>query len=107
VNSTSAARTGSIATNSTSTLFSLAASNAFPAASKVTNSSGTPSRLASSRDRSAETPRGSPSGPFCASTPLPKLIAARSLPVGASSFSASGGTCATAACAASATRQRV
>ena len=37
-------------------------------------------------------PLGSPFGPFCASTPLPKLIAARSLPVGARSFSTSGGT---------------
>ena len=36
-------------------------------------------------------PLGSPFGPFCASTPLPKLIAARSLPVGARSFSTSGG----------------
>jgi hypothetical protein len=43
--------------------------------------------LASAAASSAETPRGSPFGPFCASTPLPKLIAARSLPVGAKSFS--------------------
>ena len=36
-------------------------------------------------------PRGSPFGPRCANTPLPKLIAARSFPVGARSLSASGG----------------
>jgi hypothetical protein len=36
-------------------------------------------------------PLGSPAGPFCASTPLPKLMAARSLPVGARSVSTSGG----------------
>src|SRR5437763_1961872 len=48
----------------------LAASKDLPAASNVTYASGTPRRLASSRARSAEMPRG-PSAPFCASTPLP------------------------------------
>jgi hypothetical protein len=37
-------------------------------------------------------PLGSPAGPFCASTALPKLIAARSLPVGARSRSTSADT---------------
>src|SRR5262249_48307666 len=39
--------------------------------------------------RSTNTPLG-PSAPFCASTALPRLIAARSLPVGAISFTTSG-----------------
>src|SRR5262249_35527236 len=69
------------------------ASNTLPAASKVRNSIGAASRLASSRARSAETPRGSPlAGSFCASTILPKLIATRSLPVGASSVTTLRGT---------------
>src|SRR6185295_12858686 len=50
-------------------------------------SSGTLSRHDSSRARSTETPRASSVfGSFCASTTLPKLIAARRLPVGASSL---------------------
>src|SRR5947209_6390211 len=44
-----------------------------------------PRRRPSSRARSTETPRASPSS-FCASTGFPKLIAARSFPVGAISF---------------------
>src|SRR6476661_892712 len=81
-----AARTGSIAMKAISQAPRASASNTLPAASKVTNSIGTPRRLASSRASSADTPRGSPlAGSFCASTTLPKLIAARSLPVGASS----------------------
>src|SRR4051812_41500017 len=50
-------------------------------------SSGTCSRHASSRARWTETPRASPVfGSCCASTVLPKLIAARSVPFGASSL---------------------
>src|SRR5262245_36590924 len=88
-----APRTGSIARNATSQTPFASASTTLPAASKVTNSIATPSRLANSRASSAETPRGSPlAGSFCASTELPKLIAARSLPVGASSFTTLRGT---------------
>src|SRR5215475_3241200 len=48
-------------------------------------------RLASSRARSTETPRASPvAASRVARTGLPKLIAARSLPLGASSATASG-----------------
>ena len=43
-------------------------------------------------------PRGSPFGPVCASTLLPKLIAARNRPAGANSFSTGSG--AAAGCAA-------
>src|SRR5436190_3294508 len=81
-----AARTGSPARKAISQAPCAKASNTLPAASKVTNSTGTPRRLARSRASSVDTPRGSPlAGSFCASTTLPKLIAARSLPVGASS----------------------
>src|SRR5262245_3032424 len=82
-----------------STLPAFIASNTLPAASKGTSSIGTPARRASSRERSTETPLGAPSAPFCASTALPRLIAARSLPVGASSLRTSGGAarCAKAA----------
>src|SRR5208337_2955313 len=53
---------------------------------------GTPSRRASSRASAAVAPRGSPVAGFLwARTGLPKLIAARSLPVGASSLMASAG----------------
>src|SRR5207248_5632649 len=46
----------------------------------------TPRRRASSRASSGPTPRGSPpAGSFCAMTGLPKLIPARSTPVGANS----------------------
>src|SRR5919204_2885945 len=86
VKSMPAARTGSTARKAISQAPRASASNTLPAASKVTNSIGTPRRLASSRASSVDTPRGSPlAGSFCASTTLPKLIAARSLPVGASS----------------------
>src|SRR5262245_52381574 len=88
-----AARTGSIARNAMSQAPFCTASNTLPAASKVTNSIGTARRLASSRASSDETPRGSPlAGSFCASTVLPKLIAARSLPLGASSLTTLRGT---------------
>src|SRR5262245_28556195 len=88
-----APRTGSIARNAISQTPFASASTTLPAASKVTNSMGTASRFATSRASSAETPRGSPlAGSFCASTVLPKLIAARSLPVGASSLTTLRGT---------------
>jgi hypothetical protein len=49
-----------------------------------------PTRFANSRAKSTDTPHGSPlSGFFCASTGLPKLIAARKIPLSASSFNAS------------------
>src|SRR5207248_7511658 len=80
-----APRTGSIARNAISQTAFASASTTLPAASKVTDSLGTASRLANSRASSDDTPRGSPlAGSFCASTLLPKLIAARSLPLGAS-----------------------
>ena len=45
-------------------------------------------------ERSTETPRGSPvAGSFAARIGLPKLIAARSVPVGARSERAAAGTC--------------
>src|SRR5215211_2851369 len=67
----------------------LSASNTLPAASNGTSSSGTLARRASSAARSAVTPLISPPS-FCASTELPRLIAARSFPVGARSFTTSG-----------------
>src|SRR5947209_1809290 len=80
-----APRTGSIARNAISQAPFASASTTLPAASKGTNSIATASRLANSRASSDDTPRGSPlAGSFCASTVLPKLIAARSLPLGAS-----------------------
>ena len=90
MNSISAARTGSIAMKAISQAPVLPASNTLPAASKTTNSTGTPSRRPSSRARSGVMPLGWPVvSSFCASTELPKLIAARSLPPGARSFRAS------------------
>src|SRR5712691_6194829 len=69
----------------------LRASNTLPAASKGTSSTGRPRRLASSRARSTVMPRGSPpAGSFCARTMLLRLIAARSVPVGANSLSGGG-----------------
>src|SRR5438309_6626794 len=80
-----APRTGSIARNAISQTPFASASTTLPAASKGTNSIATASRLANSRASSDDTPRGSPlAGSFCANTVLPKLIAARSLPLGAS-----------------------
>src|SRR5262245_10144815 len=70
----------------------LSASNTLPAASNGTNSTCRPARRASSLARSTVTPRYSPPAPFCTRTPLPRLSAARSLPVGARSFTTSGGT---------------
>ncbi len=68
----------------------LTASNTLPAASKVTSSTGTPSRRPSSRGEIGGDALGLAGGSsFCASTELPRLIAARSLPVGARSLRAS------------------
>src|SRR6266567_4872172 len=84
----SAARTGSTARNATSQL--PIPSTTLPAAEKVTSPRPTPRRFASSRARSTETPRGSPVvASLPASTGLPKLIAARSVPDGASWTTAS------------------
>src|SRR5207244_2966870 len=70
------------------------------------SSTGTPSLRPSSRARSTETPRGSPVGESrVARTGLPTLIAARSLPVGASS--AAGGAKAQAASMAASTTAAV
>src|SRR2546423_3385965 len=91
VNSSSAARTGSIARNTMSTLPAFIASNALPAASNAVSETGTASRLPSSRASSGVTPVGL-SGVPCASTMLPRLIDARSVPVGARSFRTSGET---------------
>src|SRR5256885_3817108 len=87
VNAMSPARAGSMARNATSQAPVFAASETFPALSYVTSSIGMPRRRPSSRARSTETPRGSPvAGSFWASTGLPKLIAARSEPLGAISL---------------------
>src|SRR5512145_1625013 len=68
------------------------ASTTLPAASYTMSCTGTPSRRASSRAMSTDTPVGSPpAGPRCASTALPTLIAARSVPLGARSLTAPGG----------------
>src|ERR1700681_1766542 len=59
----------------------------------MTSSTGTPSRRPSSSARSGVMPFGWPvTASVCASTELPRLIAARSFPVGARSFSTSGDT---------------
>src|SRR5581483_12177729 len=67
------------------------ASNALPAALKHLSAHGTPRRLASSRASSGVTPVGASDVP-CASTMLPRLIVARSVPVGARSFITSAET---------------
>ena len=67
------------------------ASVTLPACSKGTMARGTPSRLASSVASATETPPGVPPGMRCASTGLPKLMAARSVPVGASAEGGWGG----------------
>src|ERR1700693_3693353 len=59
----------------------------------MTSSTGTPSRRPSSSARSGVMPFGWPvTASVCASTELPRLIAARSFPVGVRSFSTSGDT---------------
>src|SRR3989442_340307 len=93
VKAISPARSGSIARNATSHAPVLTASTALPAASSPIRSTGTPSRRPSSRVRSTDTPRGSPvAASLCASTGFPKLIAARSRPLGATSLATSGRT---------------
>src|SRR6266576_1489006 len=96
----STARAGSIATKATSHAFALSPSTTLPAASKSTSSTGTPSRRASSRARSTDTPRASPvAASLVARIGLPKLIAARNFPLGArlaAAGDASGVTGATA-----------
>src|SRR5258707_1340852 len=90
----SAPRTGSMATKATSQALDLTASTTLPAAAKVTSSTETPNRRASSRDRSTDTPRGSPvTGSLVARTGLPKLIAARNVPDGASSATVAAKGC--------------
>src|ERR1043166_8105439 len=74
-----------------STCPALSASNALPAPSKHVSRNGTPRRLASSRASSGVMPPGFSGVPF-ASTMLPRLIEARSVPVGARSFKTSGET---------------
>ncbi len=87
-----APRTGSIATKPISTRAAVTASTTSPAAGKVTSATGTPRRRASSRDRSTDTPRGSPvAASLVARMGLPKLMAARNVPVGASSATGAGG----------------
>src|SRR5688572_20157338 len=88
----STARAGSIATYATSQAPDLSPSTTLPAASYKTNCTGTPRRRASSRERSSDTPRCSPLASLPARIGLPKLIAARSVPVGASSDRAAAGT---------------
>src|SRR6187399_1341783 len=81
-----AARTGSIATNTTSIAPACIASTAFLACSKTTYSTGASSRRPSSRAILTAMPRGLPvAGSRVAITPLPRLMPARSLPVGARS----------------------
>src|SRR5262247_4796495 len=92
----SALRAGSTATNAMSQAPVLPASTTLPAASNTMSWTGTPSRLPSSRARSTEMPVGSPPGAAgrAASTALPTLIAARSVPLGArSETAAAGGFC--------------
>src|SRR5919108_5043279 len=73
------------------------AATTLPAASNTTSRTGTPSRRPSSRARSTEMPVGSardaspPSFGRAASTALPTLIAARSVPLGARSETAAAG----------------
>src|SRR5688500_12823827 len=68
----------------------LPASTTLPAASKTMRCSGTPRRRASSFARSTETPVGS-GVPRAARTALPTLMAARNVPLGARSVTASFG----------------
>src|SRR5688572_24026226 len=68
----------------------LPASTTLPAASKTMRCSGTPRRRASSFARSTETPVGS-GVPRAARTAFPTLMAARNVPLGARSETASFG----------------
>jgi hypothetical protein len=65
------ARFGSRARNATSHTSSATAAVTFPAASKGTSANGTPSRRASSRAISTETPESVPEASRAASTALP------------------------------------
>ena len=86
MNAISAPRNGSMAKKPMSATPPVTASTDFVAAGKVTSASGTPSRSASARARSTETPRGAPvSGSVPARIGLPRLMEARRRPVGASS----------------------
>src|SRR4051794_39021781 len=74
-----------------STAASRIASAVLPALSKLTYSTGTPRRLASSAARSGATPLGAPCGdPGFTSRKLLWLMPTRSLPLGASSARAAG-----------------
>src|SRR3954449_12068132 len=87
----SCARCGSSATKAMSHTPDFAAAVTLPAASNGISSTGTPSRLPSSSARSTDTPAGRPAASLYASTGLPKLIAARRLPLGARSEAAPEG----------------
>src|SRR3569623_1141713 len=90
VKAISAARTGSTARKATSHSWRLSAANTLPAASNSTSSTGTESFWPSACARSMVTPVGAPvAGSDCTSTALPRLMAARSRPVGARLFTAS------------------
>ena len=80
-----------MATKARSTWRALTASTTLPAELNGTSSTGRPRRRAASRARSTDTPRGWPSAPRLARIGLPKLIAARSLPVEPSSATAAAG----------------
>ena len=84
VNATVSARAGSTARKQMSARPPAIASKESRAASKQTSSTGSPSRPPSSRAMSTVTPRGASAVPW-ASTGLPRLIEARSVPVGARS----------------------
>src|SRR3712207_945731 len=93
VKARSAARAGSIARKPTSQTPASRAAKALPAASKVTSSTSRPSLRPSSRASSTDTPPNAPVfGFLCANTAFPRLIVARSLPVGATSLTISGET---------------
>src|SRR5208282_4975860 len=80
-----------MATKAMSQAPDLSASTDLAAVGTTTSESGTPSRWASSRDRSTDTPRASPVvASWRASTGLPTLIAARSVPVGAIAATTAG-----------------
>src|SRR5262249_56548715 len=91
VHGDSAVGTASMASTPMWTCPALQDSNALPAPSKQVSLLGTPSRLASSRASAGVMPPGLSGVPF-ASTILPRLIEARSVPVGASSFMTSDET---------------
>ena len=77
-----APRKGSTAKNPMSAFSAVTASTDFPAESKTASSTSTLSQRPNSRAKSIETPTGTPSTPRLARMGLPKLMDARSLPVG-------------------------